>query len=166
MKKVMRHRFSTTKDRFWGEVFFDEEFNRGLSDALDNESMEVVEQSGEVSGTLKRTLTCTPRMDAPGPVRKILGDSMDYTETGEWNAETGRWEFSMVTAALGDKMKLNGAMWAEECGDEIERVCEIEFSVKMFGMGKVIEKFLATSIVENQEKAARFTKDFISSKGL
>jgi len=166
MKKVMRHRFSTTKDRFWGEVFFDDEFNRGLSEALDNESMEVVEQSGEVSGTLKRTLTCTPRMDAPGPVRKILGDSMDYTETGEWNAKTGRWEFSMVTAALGDKMKLNGAMWAEECGDEIERVCEIEFSVKMFGMGKVIEKFLATSIVENQEKAARFTQDFISSKGL
>lgn len=166
MKKTVRHRFPIRKEQYWNEVFFDEEYNRGLSEALGNESTEVIEQSGDVASTLKRVTCCAPRLEAPGAVRKLLGDSITYTESGIWDAKTGRWKFSMTPSALSDKIKIAGVIWAEDHGAEMERICEIEFEVKIFGVGGVLEKFLCDSMLDNQKKAAEFTSKFIRKKGI
>lgn len=166
MKKVVRHRFPIHKQQYWNQVFFDEEYNRGLSAALGNANMEVQEQSGDVATSLKRVTCCTPALEMPGALRKLLGDSVTYTESGRWDAKTGRWKFEMTTSTLGDKVKTTGVIWAEDHGDEMERICEVEFAVKIFGVGSMIEKFLCDSMLDNQKKAAAFTSEFIRKKGL
>ncbi len=166
MKKTVRHRFPIRKEQYWNEVFFDEEYNRGLSQALGNASAEVLQQSGDIASTLNRVTCCVPRFEAPGAVRKILGDSVSYTEKGTWDAKTGRWKFTMTPSALSDKIKIAGVIWAEDLGDAMERICEIEFEVKIFGVGGMLEKFLCDSMLDNQKKAADFTTQFIRKKGL
>ncbi len=166
VKKTVRHRFPIPPAQYWSEVFFDTEYNCGLSEALGNKSMEVLEQKGDVATSLKRVICCTPVVELPGPLRKLFGDSVTYTEKGQWDAKTGRWKFEMTTSTFGDKVKTTGVIWTEAHGAEMERICEVEFVVKIFGVGGMLEKFLCDSMLDNQKKAAAFTEDFIREKGL
>ena len=62
-----------------------------------------------------------------------------------------------------DKIKISGIYWVEEVGDnEVERVCELTFEVKVFGVGKLVEQFIAQSYVENQQNADAFTAAWIA----
>ena len=126
------------------------------------EGFEVLSESGSLESKLERQIKSTPRVDMPKALKKVLGDAVSYTESGTFDASTGRYTFKVATSALPDKIKISGIYWVEEVGEnEVERVCELTFEVKMFGVGKLIEQFIAQSYVDNQEKAAAFTKAWI-----
>lgn len=163
MNKTIKHRFPVSKKTFWESVYFNPDYTQGLFlKGMDCVEFEVVSESGCVADGIKRCMKSTPRIEIPKAVKKVLGDAISYTESGTYDATTGRYTFHVVPSALPGKIKIKGIYWVEEVGEnEVERVCELSFDVKIFGVGKLIEQFIAKSYVDNQEKAAAFTKAWI-----
>lgn len=168
MKFTIRNVFETDVDTFWNRVFFDDEYNRRLyMDALAFKRFEVLSQTGGPGETRTRTMVTEPKTEAPAVVQKLVGGSFSYTEQGSWDPRTKVWTYAITTSKLSDKVKVGGRYWCELLGDKrLERVCEIELEVKVFGVGGVIEQFMEKTTRESYEDTTRFTNAFIREKGL
>ncbi|MCZ7686832.1 MAG: DUF2505 domain-containing protein [Sandaracinaceae bacterium] len=167
MKFTVRNQFDTNVDTYWNEIFFSEEYNSRLyREGLGFKGFELVELTGEKGQRRTRKLRTEPAADAPAVVRKLIGDSLSYTETGSWDPATKVWSYSISTSKLSDKIRIGGRLWAEPRGDKLERIAEIEIEVKILGVGGTIEKFLEKTTRESYVKATDFTNRFIAEKGL
>ena len=61
---------------------------------------------------------------------------------------------------------IGGTFWVEPRGDKkIERICECEVQVKIFGVGGVVESFIEKTTRESYEKTAAFTNRWLAEKG-
>ncbi len=167
MKFTVRNQFDTNVDTYWNEIFFSEEYNSRLyREGLGFKGFELIELTGEKGQRRTRKLRTEPAADAPAVVRKLIGDSLSYTETGSWDPATKVWSYSISTSKLSDKIRIGGRLWAEPRGDKLERIAEIEIEVKILGVGGTIEKFLEKTTRESYVKATDFTNRFIAEKGL
>ncbi|MBT6176475.1 MAG: DUF2505 family protein [Deltaproteobacteria bacterium] len=164
MNKTIKHRFPVGKKVFWEKVYFDADYTKGLFlEGMNCESFEVLSESGSVDTKLVRAIKSTPRVEMPKALKKVLGDAISYTESGTYDSSTGRYSFEVKTSALPDKIKISGIYWVEEVGEnEVERICELTFEVKVFGVGKLVEQFIAQSYVENQQNADAYTAAWIA----
>ena len=100
MNKTIKHRFSVSKKTFWENVYFNEGYTKGLFlEGMNCETFEVLSQSGSVDAKLERQIKSTPRVDMPKALKKVLGDAVSYTESGTFDANTGR---RIVVAKVDD----------------------------------------------------------------
>lgn len=168
MKFTVRHVFNTDIDTYWSEIFFSTEYNARLyREALGFKDFQVLELTGEPGERRTRRMRTEPAADAPAVVKKLIGDSLSYTETGSWDPATKIWTYSIQTSKLSDKVLIGGRLWAESRGaKKLERVAEIEIEVKIFGVGGAVEKFIEKTTRDSYENATRFTNQFIEEKGL
>ena len=160
--------FSIGKDAFWREVFFSRSFiDRMYKEALGCRSVEIVAESGDLATGLSRRLRFVQSVDVPGPIRKIFGDTTTMEEDGRFDAASGRWKYRMVPDKMAEKISITGETWVEPvAGDDgkIARVVEIDFSVSMFGVGGIVEKFMASQTEGSWERQARFIEQYLAEK--
>ena len=163
MQKLIKHRFSVSADRFWTDVYFNHDYTEGLFlEGMACETYRLVSEEGVPGQHYARTIHSTPKLNAPGAVKKVLGDSMSYTERGSFSSDSGKYTFDVVPSTMADKIKIQGTYWVEALSpNEVERVCCLDFSVKIFGVGKMVEQFIAQQYVDNQELAAAYTTRWI-----
>ncbi|MBX3269235.1 MAG: DUF2505 domain-containing protein [Sandaracinaceae bacterium] len=167
MQFTVRHVFHTDLDTYWNEIFFSPEYNRRLySEALGFKGFEVVELTGEPGGVRTRTMRTEPAAEAPAVVKKLIGDTLTYTEKGTFDPSTGVWTYDIKTSKLSDKVTIAGRLWAEPVAAGVERVAEIGVDVRVFGVGGAIEKFIEKTTRDSYVKASQFTNDYIREKGL
>lgn len=168
MKFTCSNVFDTDAETFWTKIFFDPEYNTRLYlDALDFEGFEQLSLTGEPGGDRMRRMKTAPRTEMPALVEKLIGGSITYTEEGRFDAKSGKWTFAITTSKLSDKIGISGVLWVEPRGDrKIERFCETDVTVKIFGVGGTIEKFIAETTRESYVKTARFTNAWIAKHGL
>jgi hypothetical protein len=168
MKSTLRHTFDIGADAFWRDVFFDHEFlERMYKEALGCVSVAFLEDSGDTPQGRTRRLTFAQPLDAPGPIRKIFGATTTMEERGRFDPKAQRWQFTMIPDRMPDKVRVAGETWIVPAGDgKIERVDAIDLSVDIFGVGSLVEKFMASATAESLEKQARFTREYIASRGL
>lgn len=164
----IRHTFPITAEQFWQDTFFNEEFNRTLYlERLGFDAYEVLEQGEEAGGVRTRKVRTTLKIDAPGPVRKMVGDSVSYVETGKFDPASGRYRFRIEPSKLADKLQISGEMWCEPRGDKrVERILRTDMEVKVFGVGKLVESTIERTTRDSYDKAATFTNEWIAEKGL
>lgn len=168
MKFTVRNTFETDVDTYWDRIFFDPEYNRRLYlEALGFKGFELLELTGEPGEKRTRKIRTEPAADAPAVVRKLIGESLTYTESGSFDPSTGVWTYQIVTNKLSDKVSIGGRLWAEPKGEKrCERIAEVEVVVKVFGVGGAIEKFIEKTTRDSYVKASAFTNRFIAEKGL
>jgi hypothetical protein len=168
MKFTVRHIFNTDIDTYWSKIFFDREYNQRLFvDALSFPVYEVLELTEEPNGVRRRKVRTEPKADAPAVVTKLIGDSIGYVEEGVFDPAARRWAYKVTTSKLSDKIQIAGSFWVEPRGEhKIERICEIDCNVKIFGVGGAIEGFIEKSTRDTYEKATAFTNKYIAEKGL
>jgi hypothetical protein len=110
MKLELRYDVHGTPARFW-ELFFDPEVTRRLHlEALRSTSVEIEEQTGDVTTGLQRTMRYGQRPDAPGPVKRLFGSEVVTTERGTFDPATGIWSFTLTPATLGEKTDIRGSI--------------------------------------------------------
>lgn len=161
---TVRHTFrGIDVDGFWEKVFFDEKFNETLyRQELGFSEYQVLEQEEEPGGVVTRKVRQTPKSDAPAVVKKLIGDSVSYVEEGRFDPATKRWRYSVTPSKMADKIDIGGEFWVEARGeDTVERICTVDLSVKVFGVGKSIESFIEKQTKDSYETAARYTQRFI-----
>lgn len=168
MKFIVRNTFECSVDTYWRSIFFEPEYNERLyREALGFKGFELVTLTGEHGANRHRVLKTEPAADAPAVVRKLIGDSLTYTETGDWDAQTRVWTYEIATNKLADKVRIGGVLYAEPKGENrCERVAEIEIEVKLFGVGGAVEKFIEKTTRDSYVKATAFTNAFIAEKKL
>lgn len=163
----IRHVLPVDEDTYWSKMFNDADYNRRLYlEGLGFVRYEPVSSTTEADGTVVRKLSMEPKNDAPAVVQKIAG-SLAYEENGRYSPSERVYRFDITPARLADKVKVRGSIRVEKRGDrEIQRIVDVEFDVKMFGVGSVLEGFIEKTNRDNWEKNAVFSKKFISEKGL
>jgi hypothetical protein len=166
-KFVCRNVFETDPETFWSKVFFDDEYNRGLYlKGLGFKSYEPIELKEEPDGTKRRRFRTEPQSDAPAVVKKLVGDSLSYVETGSFDPKTKVWTYKVETSKLGEKVRISGRYWVEARGPKtLERCCEVEIAVDVFGVGGIVEGFIESTTRDSYEKATAYTNQFLRSKG-
>lgn len=166
MRFTTRHRLNTDAETYWGRIFFDDEYQRRtFMDALHCLSHEKLAQTGDVGGPITRKQQSSQQLDAPGPVRKLIGQEIGYIEEGTFDPDAGTWTFTLTTSKLPDKIKVKGVFRLEPADDGVDLVSDMETSVRIFGIGPIFEKFIEKSTRDAYDNTAAFTNEFIKEKG-
>lgn len=166
MKFTVRHRYGCTPQHFWSRVFFSDEYTSPLyREGLGFDSVEVQSLTREPSGAVQRRMAVRPKLVIPGPVKKLLGGALTYLEVGAYDPVSGRFSSEIIPSAGADKIKIRTEMWMEPVGqDEGDRVASFEVSVRVFGIGKVVEKFIERSLRESYASATTFTNRWLAQR--
>jgi hypothetical protein len=168
MRFTIRHVIDTDEETFWRKIFFDEPFNRELClGHLKFEVFQVLEMSRQRDGVITRRIRNQPPAEIPAPVKKALGDSTSFVEEGRFDPAARRWRFRVIPAVAPDRIRTEGQLWVEPRGDKrIERFVEVQTTVKVFGLGRVVEELIARQTRSSYDQAAQFTNRWIREKGL
>lgn len=162
MKKfTLKHEINCSAEHFW-KVFFDKDFNNKLFlDELGFPEYDIVEQV-ESDTEIKRTVRGMPKMDAPKPVRKLLGDSFRYEETGSFNRASQKWEFKMKPSTLEGKLRNEGSVSIEAISDtKCRRVADLVCEAKIFGVGGLVEGFTEKEMTKGWDASAVFMNKWV-----
>jgi len=168
MKFILRHPYMIEPEAFWRDVFFDHGYNESLYlKALQFESFKVLEESPGTNGRRTRKVAVQPKLEAPGPIKKLLGDSIGYIEDGHLDPVKPSWVVKVLPSKLADKATITSEMWLERTGPgQSDRVAAFDIDVKIFGIGGMFEKFLEKTMRENYQKAADYTNVWLRENGL
>src|SRR5262245_17596504 len=128
---------------------------------------QVLEDVREPNGAARKRVECSPKIDLPAAARKIFGDSVGYTEIGRYDPAQRKYFAEVVPKVAADKLKTTSEIWAEPRGDKrCERRVMVDTTVKIFGLGGLLEGFIEQQTREQYAKAAEFTNRWIREKGL
>ncbi len=150
-------------DGFWSSVFFEPEFNDFLYGAgLLFQGYEITEERVESDGARYRVLKAYPNTPIPKTFQKFLGQKVYYIETGRYDPKAKVWNTQIDLPRLGSKLKLNISMSFKPAGPgrSVRRVT-FDLGVKVFGIGRVIERFIESTLVENYDSARVVTNEWI-----
>jgi hypothetical protein len=162
-----RQRFAVSSETYWNQLCLSLEYQERLyCEALGCSRMEVVQLDGSIETGQKRILRFQKKVDAPAAVRKLVGDTVSLEEVSEWNASERRWSYRMVPAVIGDRVAIRGMLHLDENEGGVEQISTCTVSCKIFGVGSVIEHFVAKSSHEANVNKAAFTRKYIADLGL
>jgi len=162
----IRHVFGTDPESFWNRVFFEREFmRRAYTEVLGFRGFEILELTGEPGGVRTRTMRTEPASEPPAVIQKLAGGPISYTETGRFDPATGRYTYRMTTSA-SDKVDIGGVIRCLPHPDGLERVLEGYVNVKIFGVGKAVERFIEKTNRDSYDRSASFTNEYIRQQGL
>lgn len=166
MQLTLRDRFDVGADAFWRDVFFDAPFlERLYREALGADGFEILSQTGDLASGLSRRLRFSQRVDAAAAVRKIFGETASMEEEGRFDPAARTWTFQLVPGTMPDKVTIRGKTWLEPDGaGAVTRVTELSFTVSIFAVGGLVEKYIAGQTKETVEKQTRFIREYLAAR--
>lgn len=167
MDLKLSQEFRCDAETFWSKLFFDATYNKALYlEGLKFASWEMLEQK-DAGGTLVQRVRMTPPSEMPAAMEKLVGGTISYVENGTFDKAKKSYAFEIVPDKMADRLELRGTIRTEAAGEKrIRRIGDIFLRAKVFGLGGMIEGFMAKSVTASYEAAARFTNDWIQKKGL
>lgn len=167
MRFTLRHTINTDVDSFW-ELFFAADYNETMfTGELKFSNYEVLSLTREDDGSVARRTDNAPPLELPPALRRVVGDLSSYIEVGRFDGKTKRWSADVTPSTMADKIKTHVELRVEARGDKrCERIADLDVDVKIFGIGKVMEKFVEQQTREAYDASARFTNSWIADKGL
>ncbi len=164
---ALRHVLHCDEDTFWTKCVFDADYNEALY--LQVLGFERYEQVGfsDDGETIRRAVHASPKMPAvPEVVKKVLGNSLAYVETGAFSRKARRYTFTAIPTALAGKATTTGSIAVEMLGPRIlGRTVNLTVDVRVFLVGGLIEDQILASLRESYERAASFTDEWVKRKG-
>ncbi|MCU1279734.1 MAG: hypothetical protein JWM53_3280 [bacterium] len=139
-----------TPETFW-KVFLDERYTRALFlDELQFKELTVLELTES-----SRKLRLVPKLNLPGPLQKLVGDSFAYEEHGTLDRARNEWTWRMVPRK--EIVATRGKVRIEATGDgQCRRFDEVVIEGKIFGLGGVIESTAEKEVRASAAKELAF----------
>lgn len=159
-KLTATHSFECDVDTFW-KTFFDPEYNKALYlDELKFKAFEILEQT-----ETKRRMRAVPKLNMPGPVMKVLGDSFGYEENGSFDKTKSTFSWKMIPNTMADRLFTEGTVKIEADGDKrVKRLSDAKIEAKIFGLGGVLEGSTEKEVREAWDKEAAFMSKWLKEK--
>jgi Protein of unknown function (DUF2505) len=162
-----RQRFAVSAETYWRELCLSLDFQKRLyCEGLGFIRMEVLEHKGDYETGMHRRLRFEKPLEAPLPIRKLVGQNVIIEEISQFDPREKRWSYQMIPAVIGDRVEIRGAVRLDETAAGVEQLSRNSVSCKIFGIGSIIEHFVAKSSVEGNADKAKFTQRYILEKGL
>lgn len=161
------HVFEIDADGYWNKLFFDVEYNRRLYlEVLKFRTFEQLELKDEPGGARTRRIRIEPGIDAPAPLRKIIGERLAYEEIGRFDPERRRWNYKVVPSVMPEKVSITGELWVEPRGERrCERRAEVDIKVSIFGVGSLFESVIEKQTRASFEQVPAYTNAFVRERG-
>jgi hypothetical protein len=164
---TIRHEMACDEDTYWFKCVFEPEYNTKLYLEELKFPEYALEKFEETDAYIKRSVRVAPKIPPlPGPVKKVIGEGLAYTEIGTFDKKTKRYTFTATPHSVGDKAATKGEMWVETLGEKrIARVARVSVDVKVFMVGGLIEDQILNNLKASYEAAAAFTNRWVKLKG-
>jgi len=159
----IEHSFECDENTFWDKIFFSEQFNRDMyMQRLQFKKWEVTDYR-ESDSTIYRTVDVVPKVgDLPGAIKSLIGENLGYREEGRFDKQSRRYFVNVVPTALADKVSVVGETWLQPLGEtRCKRIFEAQVTVKMFGVGSIIEKKIIADLQLSYNAGAAFTSEYL-----
>jgi hypothetical protein len=165
---TVKHEINTDEDTFWTKLVFDEAFNKKMYEGgLKFPCWKILEMKEDDAKITRRVQVEPPTGDLPGPVKKVIGDRLAYTEEGTFDKKTKRYSFKVKPSTMAEKTKVSGELWVEKIADKkIRRLCKISVEVKVFVVGGMVEERILSDLKTSYDKGTTFTNEYIKENGL
>jgi len=163
----VEHDFECSERGFW-EVFLDNDYNRDMFLVqLGFGRWELTRWVQDDQGTT-RTVEVEPKVGPlPGPIKKAIGEKIGYREEGRFDSARKRYEFKVIPGLLSEKIQVTGVQYTVALGDQrCRRVFEATISVKLFGVGGLIEKQIGADMRRGYEVGAIYTQKHMDKHGI
>lgn len=142
-------------------LYFDEPFNMALCDHLKLTRRLI--RRDEQDGHIYREVAIVPAREVPAPVAKIVGpDALHYTETLDYRLGTGAGTWSTTPGAMPGKITSDGRLHIEDAAGSVCRRVEGHVTVRLFGVGKMIERFIVADVERGYAEAAAFMQQWLA----
>lgn len=165
MRFSVCHLNPISADRFFTDMFFEEDYNRALYlDCLGFADFTVEHLDRDANGLVQhRTIRVQPRLNMPRPVAALLGDSFTYREVG---ALKGRaWHSDIIPSRLPDRIAVHSVLRVEPAGpNQCRRLAHFDVRVDVFGVGTLVERFIARTLRESYDAATAHTIEWLDAR--
>lgn len=160
MKFRAEHTFKGISLADYEKLYFNEDFNIKLCQAV-KLAREVIEIESDDT-KIHRVVKVGPDRVLPAPVAKILGtDRIDYTEHVDYTFGDFKADWKTISSVMTDKVDSKGTLTFRETGSGVTRIVEGDIKVKLFGVGKVVERVIVAETEKSYADAAAFTQTWI-----
>jgi hypothetical protein len=165
---TLRHDVDCDEDTFWDKIVFEEGFNKQMYEGdMKFPSWKLLESKDNGDKITRKVFVDPPVGELPGPIKKVLGNSLAYTEEGTFDKKTKRYTFKVTPSAMADKAKIHGELWAEKIGDKkTRRMCKITVEVKVMLVGGMIEDRIVQDLKKSYDDSTIYTNKYIKEHGL
>ena len=164
-EQTSRNLLDCTSETYWRCVY-DEQFNRRLYlDVLKFRDFKWISLETTDDLWVRKMYLNPPKSDLPAPIASLVGD-LSWNEEGRLDRRTGKYRLKIETNTMRDKTSITGEIWCEARGEtQCDRFSRTVVDVKVFMVGSMIEKRILDDLKRDNEKAMRFTNDFVREKG-
>jgi hypothetical protein len=167
METQHKQHFGVSEATYWRDICLSLDYQERLyCEGLGCRRMDVIELTGDVTSGMKRRLRFEKPIQAPAPIRKLFGDCVIIQEDSVFDAQAQRWSFHMIPPAFADRIEIRGVVSLAPTADGVDQVSVNTVSCRIFGVGSIIEHFVAKSAHEGNHDKAEFTRRYIREKGL
>jgi hypothetical protein len=137
-------------ETFW-KTFLDENYTRTLFlEELQFREVEFLERTDT-----SRKIRVVPKINLPGALQKLVGDSFAYEEHGTLDRGKNEWTWRMVPRK--EIVATRGRVRLEAVGEgQCRRNDEVTIEGKIFGLGGVIESTAEKEVRASWAKEAAF----------
>ncbi len=147
----------------WRSVYNSQEFNDYVRAETRVRDRTIVSFETLPSGQEKRRLRVVPDVNLPGPVRKLVGDSeIVYHEITVYDPKTRTARLDIETEAT-DKVKVGGDVRYILTDDSVRVQFDGEVSVSVFGVGGIIERFIANEVKQRYASLEKLLQEYVDS---
>ena len=156
------HEFDVDPAAFW-EMFFTEEYNAELYEALKITGRKVLESTDD-GKILRRAVRMTPQTRMPAVIAKVVPDQT-YVERNVYWREKSAMEVRIEPAALASKFDMKAMFSVVPAGEgKCKRIFEGDVKVSIMIVGGQIEKFMVEQMKTSYETATQFTRAYIQRR--
>lgn len=156
----VEHTFRNVTASEYEKIYWDEVFNEALCRAVNLERQ--LKSREERDGRIYREVVVGPNREIPKPLAKILGKSkIEYTEISDYKFGSFEGTWKTIPSIMPDKVVSNGTFKYQEVNGGVRRVVEGNITVKVLGVGGVVEKFIVSDVEKSYDDAAAFTQQWI-----
>lgn len=145
--KVREEAIFNSDPQFYLKSYFDEEGRiKREVEGVGTISYKI-EQRSQEGGVWKHVARSVEPLDAPGPVRKIFGQTQTMFEEASWREGSDTIEVTYRPEKMADKVSIRSKIIAVPHGEgQCKVTIECDIQVKIFGIGGMIEKMAAKGI--------------------
>ena len=165
MKFSIEHAYENISVAEYCALHFDETFNIALCKAT--HLLRTQPDLRHEGALIVRAVTIAPERALPAPLMSLLGNkNFQYVEHVRFDTSSYSGTWTVEPALLADKLKSAGTLRFEKTreGQGVKRIVEGEISVKIFGLGGIIEKLVLEDVKKSYDDAAGFTKDYLKNR--
>ena len=163
MRFEVSHTFQGISLDDYEKLYFDEPFNEALCKAVRLERELVsLEDDGR---RIRRVVRVAPDRQLPKPVARALGGAkIAYTEHVDYARGSYEGTWRTDPSLLKEKIASSGRFGFREKDGGVERWVEGDVTVKIFGVGGMIEKLIVEDVRRSYDDAAAFTRSWLRER--